>query len=245
MSEESNTTVDTGTGAGAETAAATSLPQTVFAVMLQPAGFFATMPRSGGYVQPLLFMVVMGVAAGVVRAVLGLAGLAGGVSTAMAFAAIIITPIIIAVFGFVVAAVLFVIWKIMGSEQDFETAYRCTAYGSAIAPITQILTVLPYAGVVLNLAWWALILVTASVQVHQIRRTTAAAVFGVIAIIFAAVGIGGELAARRMTGALEQAQHKFDYGHGNPQDAGKAMQQLGTMLQNMGKAAQQQSQAGQ
>ncbi len=244
MSEESNNTVDAGTGDRAEVAAA-SMAQTFLAVMFQPAGFFAAMSRRGGYVQPLLFMVVMGVAAGVVRAVLGLVGLAGGVSTAMSLAAIVITPILIAVFGFVVAAVLFVIWKIMGSEQDFETAYRCTAYGSAISPVTQVLAAIPYVGLILNLAWWTLILVVASVQVHRIGRTNAVVVFGIIAVIFAVIGVGSELAARRMAGALDQAQHKFDYDQGNRQDAGKAMQQLGTMLQNMGKAAQQHPQSGQ
>lgn len=244
MSEENNTVSTMGAESGPEMVVGTSILPIFFAVVLHPGDFFAAMPRNGGYIQPLLFMVVMGAAAGVVRAVLGMTGLAGNISTAMALAAIVITPLLIAILGFVVAAVLFVLWRIMGSEQDFETAYRCTAYGSAISPVTQLLAVIPYAGLLLNLAWWTIILVAASVQAHRIRRTAAAAVFGIIAVLFAVVGVGSEIAARRMTAELHQAQHNLKYGNGDSQDAGKAMQELGTMLQQMGQAAQRHPQSG-
>lgn len=241
MSEEMNTTpADTQAGGGSAPSAA-GIVSTFMAVVTRPGEFFTAMPRTGGFVQPLIFMIVMGVAAGIVRAVLGILGLVHGLPMAMALASIILTPIFVVIFGFIGAAILFVIWKIMGSEQDFETAYRCTAYGGAISPITQLFAVIPYLGSVLALAWWTLILVLASTRVHKIRQGVAATVFGIIAVLLALASIGAQITARRMESALNNAQNKMQYGQdGTKQDPGKAMQDLGKMLQKMGKDAQSQ-----
>lgn len=241
MSEEMNTTsADTQTGGGSAPSAA-GIVGTFIAVVTRPGEFFTAMPRTGGFVQPLIFMIIMGVAGGIVRAVLGMLGLVHGLAVAMALASIVLTPILVVIFGFIGAAILFVIWKLMGSEQDFETAYRCTAYGSAISPITQVFAVIPYLGAVLALAWWTLILVLASTRVHQIRQGVAATVFGIIAVIFAVVSVGAQIAARRMENALNNAQNQMQYGQdGAKQDPGKAMQNLGKMLEKRGKNAQSQ-----
>jgi len=241
MSEDTNIGSQSAAGSGDNLPSASGIVQTFVAVVTRPAEYFAAMPRTGGFVQPLIFMVLMGVAAGVVHALLGLFGLLPGVSGAMALAAIVLAPILIAIFGFVGAAILFVIWKIMGSEQSFETAYRCTAYGSAISPLTQILSVVPYLGSVLGLAWWAFILVTASTRVHHIRQGVAAAVFGVIALVFAVMSVGAEMAARHMQSVLDQAREQLQSGQGGSQDGGQAMQDLGKMLEKLGKNSQQQS----
>ncbi|HKK05371.1 MAG TPA: Yip1 family protein [Gammaproteobacteria bacterium] len=239
MSEDTHITSASATNGGDNLPSAAGIVQTVIAVITRPSEYFEAMPRNGGFVQPLIFMVVMGVAAGLVHAVLGLLGLLPGVSAAMALAAIVLAPILIAIFGFVGAAILFVIWKLMGSEQDFETAYRCTAYGSAISPVTQILSVIPYLGTVLGLAWWTFILVTASTRVHRIRQGVAAAVFGIIALLLAVASVGAEMAARRMQSVLEQETQQLRSGTANGQDAGQAMQDLGKMLQKLGKNAKQ------
>jgi uncharacterized membrane protein YdjX (TVP38/TMEM64 family) len=39
------------------------------------------------------------------------------------FGAIIFMPIAVAIGSFIGAAILFVIWKLMGSQEDYETAY--------------------------------------------------------------------------------------------------------------------------
>lgn len=239
MSDDTNITSESTPSGGHDLPSAAGIIQTFIAVITRPAEYFAAMPRNGGFVQPLIFMVVMGVAAGIVHAVLGLLGLLPGVAGAMALAAIILAPILIVIFGFVGAAILFVIWKIMGSEQSFETAYRCAAYGSAISPLTQLLAIIPYLGAVLGLAWWTLILVVASTRVHKIRQGVAAAVFGIIAVVLALASVGAEMAARRMQTALEQAGQQLQSGSANSRDADKAMQDMSKMLQRIGKNAQQ------
>ncbi len=64
------------------------------------------------------------------------------------------------------AAILFVIWQLLGSQQSYEVSFRCAAYALAISPITAALDFIPYLGVVVGLAWMAYILVCASVEVH-------------------------------------------------------------------------------
>ncbi len=82
---------------------------TVLAVIKDPAGFYRGMPRSGGFGDPLVFVVVLGVIGGLVRAILGLFHLGAVVSTAMALAAIVVTPILVIIGSFIGAAILFVI----------------------------------------------------------------------------------------------------------------------------------------
>lgn len=196
-------------------------------VITMPSVFFRDMPRQGGLLPPLLFLVVAALASGVVQAVLSLFGLGGG----LGLASIVLDPIAAAIFGFLSAAVLFVIWKIMGSGESYETAYRCLAYGAAIMPLVQILLVVPYLGLLLALAWQTYLLIVASIEVHKIRRTTAIAVFGVIALLFAAAGLSAQLAARNLQHNLEQMRHQAGL---NNTTAGSSVQDMGKLLQKFG-----------
>jgi hypothetical protein len=123
----------------------------------------------------------------VIQAVLGLFhfGMVGSVRAALA--SIIYMPIGALIFGFVGAAILFGIWKLMGSNESYETAYRCGAYASVTIPILTILGIIPYAGVLIGLAWMLFLLVTASVEVHKIAAKTAWMVFGIITAILALI----------------------------------------------------------
>ena len=138
-------------------------------VIREPKAFYQDMPRSGGLVEPLVFMVSMGVVAGIVRAVLGILGIAPDASFFMALASIIIVPVCVAAFGFIGAGFLFLIWNVMRSQEPYELAFRCMAYSAAIAPIAVIFLVIPYIGSIVWLVWTACLLVIASTQVHQVQ----------------------------------------------------------------------------
>jgi len=86
----------------------------------------------------------------------------------------------------------------MGSQEDYETAYRCGAYLMALAPITSLINVIPYAGAIISLAICTFYLVMASVYVHKIPAQKAWLVFGIIALIFALGGVWAEHKARSM-----------------------------------------------
>lgn len=214
---------------GTAARAGKNILQGFLGVLTRPTEFFRTMPHQGGFPEPLLFLVAAGLASGVIQALLSLVGL-GHSSIGMSFAMILLGPVIAAVFGFVVAAILFAIWKIMGSGESFETAYRCMAYGAAIMPFTRFLLLIPYLGLLLALAWQTYLLVVASMEVHKLGRKPAMAVFGIIALIFAATGLSAQYAARSL-------QHNFARmkQNQNAKDPGQAVQDLGKLMQQFGK----------
>ena len=163
-----------------------AMPEQAIEVITSPAAFFRSMPRSGGYTDPIVFLVVMGVAAGLIQIVLGLIGLGAAGVTAMAASgllAIIVLPVFLIVGCFVAAAIGFVIWRFLGSEQSFETAFRCVAYSTAIAPLTALAGAIPYLGTVIHVAWAMWLAICASVEVHGIRFHTARLGCGVIGAV--------------------------------------------------------------
>ncbi len=179
-----------------------AIPQTAINVITKPADFFKSMPKTGGFLEPLVFAVIMGLIAGIIQAILSFIGLgpAGSYGAGMAagFGAIIFMPIAVAIGSFIGAAILFVIWKLMSSQEDYETAYRCGAYLMALAPITTLINIIPYAGAIISLAICVFYLVMASVYVHKIPAQKAWLVFGIIGLIFALGGVWAEHKARNM-----------------------------------------------
>ncbi|HQT97059.1 MAG TPA: YIP1 family protein [Thermodesulfobacteriota bacterium] len=173
------------------------IPQTAKKVLTSPPEFFREMPRTGGFVEPLVFMIAMGVVAGLIQSILSVLRLQVGAGMAMGMGSVIIMPIMIGIFGFVGAAVLFLIWKLMGSRESYETAYRCGAYIGALAPISVLLHLIPFAGPAASVILTTFFLVTASVAVHNIPSRKAWMVFGIIGGLLVFFSVGAEFEARR------------------------------------------------
>jgi hypothetical protein len=199
-------------------------------VITRPNDFFKNMPKSGGFLAPLFFMVALGLATGIIHTLLSLLRLSsGGAITGVA--ALIVMPIVVAIFGFVSAAILFVIWKLLGSQQSYETAYRGMAYTAAIMPITAVLGIIPYLGGLIGLAWTTYLIVVISIEVHQIEGKKALIAFGAICAVFGLISLSAEIAGRKMASRMKAWQHESP---GNmkqfenmkdmtPEEAGKAM----------------------
>jgi hypothetical protein len=158
-------------------------------VIKDPSAFYSDMPRTGGIAEPLIFMVSMGVVAGIVRSVLGILGINPVGSFSMALAFIIIVPACVAAFGFIGAGILFLIWNVMRSQRPYEVAFRCLAYATAITPIVVIFHAIPYIGSVIGLVWATYLLVNASTEVYNIQPQLAWIVFGAICVIFAVTSV--------------------------------------------------------
>ena len=176
----------------------TEIKDTAIKVLTSPAEFFREMPKTGGFVEPLIFMVIMGVIGGLIQSIFSIIGLRVASGMVMGAASIILLPIVIGIFGFVGAAILFVIWKIMGSQEPYETAYRCTAYISALTPISALLGIIPYIGGAIGIALATYFIVIASIEVHKIPSQKAWLVFGIIGAIFVILSFSGEIASRRV-----------------------------------------------
>lgn len=197
---------------------------TALAVITKPAEFYRGMAKTGGFVDPLIFLVVMGLIGGIIRAVFGLVHVGAWMSMGMALGSIVMTPIFVAIFGFVGAAILFVIWKLMGSNESYETAYRCMAYSAAVSPITAVLGLIPFVGALAGLAWGLFLVVTASVEVHKIAAKTAWMVFGIIAAVLALLSGCSQLAARRLAKQANAWERQFGTSpdETTPEDMSKA-----------------------
>jgi len=204
-SEQPNPTSDTGVKFDIN-----DIITTAKSVITAPATHFQSMPTSGGLINPLIFIIAMSVASGIISGLLSFVGSPVGM-LAYGFAAIIFIPIAATIGSFIGAGVLYLIWKLMGSKRDYEASFRCLAALSAIYPITAVLSLVPYLGTVVSAAWGAFLLIEASVAVHGRERRPAQLVFGVLAVILIIVNISAERSARsfadeaeRLNAVLEQ-----------------------------------------
>lgn len=212
-------------------------------VIMDPVGFYRGMAKSGGFTDPLVFAVVLGVVTGIVQAIIGLVHLGPAVSAVMALGSIIIMPIMVLIFGFVGAAIVFVVWKLMGSSESYETAYRCGAYASAISPITAVTALIPVVGSLVGLGWMTYLLVMASIEVHKIPAKKAWLVFGIIAALFALMTLGAQAGARKAQRGMVDFQKEMGMTPGKdmtPEEAGKAAATFMKAMQEQ--AAKQQAQ---
>jgi hypothetical protein len=210
-------------------------------VITDPGTFYRKMPKSGGFGEPIIFVVVMGALAGAVFGVLSIIGLTG--AGAAGLGAIIFAPIALTIGSFISAAIMFVIWKLMGSPEDYQTAYRCMAYATAILPVIAIVSIIPYLGTVVRTAWGVWLVITASTAVHGRNKQTATLVFGILGVIGLLTGLSGEYAQRELQDKMErhteQLEERFqslenmgmgEDGEIDPEKMGRA---LGEFMQGM------------
>jgi len=199
-----------GTAMGGSNIDFATIPPTAVKVLTSPSEFFKEMPKTGGFVEPLVFMIAMGVVAGLLQSILSVLRLQVGAGMAMGLGSVIILPIMIGIFGFVGAAILFLIWKLTGSQESYETAYRCGAYIGVLTPISVLLHLIPYVGAVVSVLLMTSFLVTASVAVHNIPSRKAWLVFGIIGGLLVFFSVSAELAARRIGREAAEYQKKAE-----------------------------------
>lgn len=189
-------------------------------VLSNPRGFYQTMPRSGGFANPVIFVAAMALVTGLVTAFLSL--FSG--SFAIGLGSIIFYPIAAVIGGFIASAVLFVIWKLMGSQQNYESAFRCWSATTALYPIAAILSIFPYIGAIVSILWSTYLIIEATVTVHERKRKTAQIVFGILAVFFLISNIGSEYASRQAADRFSEMSKQFeDFDQMSPEDAGRKM----------------------
>jgi hypothetical protein len=227
-----------------------AMPQTAVNVVAKPAEFFQNMSKTGGFLEPLVFVIFMGVITGVVQVMLNFAGLGYSAphenSMMAGLSFIIFMPVAAAISSFIGAAFLFVIWKIMGSSENYETAYRCGAYLMALAPITTVIGAIPYAGGVLSMALYVYYLVMASVYVHDLPAQKAWIVFGIIGAIFVFFGLFAERSMRHRDTDMEKwrtmGEHMSEEYRQQATDMEQSSESMQKQAEELVKQFQQQAQ---
>ena len=197
-----------------------SLPETVKMVILQPAVFFQTMPRSGGFLAPLIFLLVMTVIYAVIVTVITAVSIGEFVGAALF--GILLGLVLIVIGAFVTSAILCVIWMMMGSKERFEASFRIVCYTSSIWPISAVLIIVPYLGTAVWVVWGTWLIILASLHLHHLPRNKSIAVFGIVGAIFLALSLAGEHAGQRSMQQIEAIQDQIEgLDPSNPEDAAK------------------------
>ncbi|WP_291321536.1 hypothetical protein [Desulfonatronospira sp.] len=105
------------------------------------------------------------------------------------------------------------------------------AYTAAIIPITTVLNLIPYQGVVIGLVWVTYLLVTASVKAHGIKPQSAWIGFWIICAIFVFASVSAEMAARKLSSEMQAWEAEMHERTGDlkrleemtPEEAGQAI----------------------
>lgn len=200
-------------------------------VITDPVGFYKSMPTTGGYANPVIFVIVMTLATAVIGFLLSAIGIVkfnAIVGGAVTIGMVIIIPIFAVLGSFIAAAIMFVIWKLMGSEKDYETAYRCIAYSSAIAPVIAVISLIPYLANLIKALWGGFLIYTASTEVHKIKNQTAMIVIGILTALNVFISFGSERTARHWQGKMKGFEKATEQFERSAKDGS-----IGAALQNM------------
>ncbi len=187
------------------------IPQKALSILTKPVDFFKTMHKTGGFLEPLIFALIMGIIAGILHAIISLVGL-GYYSRGLmdSLGMIIIIPVAVIVGSFIGAAIMYVIWKLLGSQENYEVSYRCVAYIMVLAPIAAILGLIPYAGAILNAALGLIFIVLASIYVHSIPAKKALLVFGIIFAVILLIQLRAEYKMRNFANSADEVRKKME-----------------------------------
>ncbi len=156
-------------------------------LLFKPADFFRAMPRNDGFLDPLLYVVMAAVLGVVLNTIESFVSHGAGIrDIGILFIQLMVVPLIAVILSFFFAGVCFALWSFMGSQENYQTSYRCLAYMQLVFPIVVLLSILPYLGL-LGIVWWLYMMVIASREVHNVPLKPALLVFGIIAAIPALV----------------------------------------------------------
>jgi len=149
------------------------------------------MAKKGGYGTPILYLAFWTFAASFVGLLVSFVRpSAGGGTAVVRLSGLIASPFIGVLAGFFFAAILFVIWHLMGSREDFQTAFRVWSFISPLWAAGAVLGLVPYLSVLVLFASIYVIIV-ASEEVHGLPRDRSLIVWGIICGFFLLMGLLG------------------------------------------------------
>lgn len=171
-----------------------SFVRTTREVLLNPVGFFRSIPRQGGFLPPLAYALICSVIAGVLSGIgsllLALIGDQGvGAAIGVLFTTIIITPIATAVGLFIAAGIYhLLVWLLVKpSNAGFEATFRVVAYASALQLLSW-LAAIPILGILVAVAIGIYNIVLSVLGIREVHSTSTGKA-ALIVLIPVAIGI--------------------------------------------------------
>lgn len=147
-----------------------SIVNDAFKVLTGSKSFFSHMPKKG-YKKAISFLLFIVVVTGLFKTVCsvshygffeGLSHLPGNLLVMLLYVFVIVT---------LGSGVMYYIWRLMGSEQSFETSFKNVSYSLVALPLLMIAITFGFYAIVLVMALWAFILFNAGNETHQVRGT--------------------------------------------------------------------------
>jgi hypothetical protein len=206
-------------------------------IATQPRSFYQQMAKHGGYTEPLIFAAVMGLLAGIIAAVFSMftSGHLGSVSFGLL--SILIVPVGTVLCCYVAAAIMFVIWKLMGSREDYETGFRCVAYSMVVLPVAMLAALIPYIGTILANLWWFWLMFIATNTVHNMESRKSMIVIGSVAVLFMFLNLSGEKTQRQYEARHADFNEQMDQIQNmSPEELGEA---AGEFIKGLQKATEE------
>lgn len=152
-----------------------------------PRRFFAALAKRGGFKTPVGYALCWLFLSTVMELLVGrLRPQPIRVGWVIEVGSLAAVPLVMIGIGFIVAAVLFVIWHLMGSPENYETAFRCWAFITPISVLSALLSVVPFLNV-LALLYGLFLLVIASIETHRISSARSWTVWGALCAVFLAL----------------------------------------------------------
>lgn len=148
-------------------------------VIVRPTEYFRTMPRGGSLAEPVIFTMVLSLLGAVIFALLALPM----TQQLPALGDLLLLPGLVCGGAMVVALVLMLLWKMLGSREGYVTAMRCVAATMALVPVTSLLAFWPSLALVVNALWSIYLLYVASLEVHGIGRAKALSLLALLAAL--------------------------------------------------------------
>lgn len=196
-------------------------------MLRDPAGFYRDMEKTGGFAAPLIYVVIMAAGTGLIFAVLSLLGAGMTGAIAVGLEAVIVFPIVAVIGSFIAAAILFLVWNVLGSTASYETGYRCVAYATVVYPVSAVLGLIPYLGSMLGVVWGMYLMTAASTEVHRLKRKTAYIVFAVLGVLLIISNISAERESRRMAPRLKDISEQLSGNESRtPVETGEAVDEF-------------------
>jgi len=174
----------------------------VIKLIVKPDDFFRSMPKDGGYLEPLSFVVLATLLGVLLNAVEML--VTRGVGLSMVAIWLLTVPLIMVILSFFFSGICYAAWSFMGSKENFETSYRCVAYMQILFPIMILLSIVPYLAL-LGIAWGLYLMVIATREAHKVSVKPALLVFGIIA------ALSGLIYYNSVSSAIESKEHLEEF----------------------------------
>ncbi len=179
-------------------------------IIRRPRDFYMQMPLVGGYTEPLVFCLLMGVVSGLVATAFSLFSTGHIGSMSFGLLSIAVVPVAALTGCYIFSAIMLAIWKLMGSRQDFEVAFRCVAYSFALLPVAIAIAFIPYAGTLVATLWWFWLMFICSTDIHKLERRKSLLVILAIAALILLMNLSGEKSRRQLDSRHNEFNQKMD-----------------------------------